>query len=137
MIKTEVESDDTNSVNSPDEAAQEDFTPTLDSSSRSLAIGSILIVLVLAFASYLVLANKSSKPNLPIARNLGYVTALPLGSNKASSSQSASTLNSLSASGINLQDNLPSGQGSPKTNSLQSAGNTLSTGQSINTSVPF
>ena len=138
MIKTEIESDNTDLINEPVEANNEPANVSITSPARSLAYSIALFVLLLGVSTYLVNANNtSSKASLPTARNLGNVSALPLITNSLSSTQNGSTVPSLSASGINLQNNLPSGQGSPKTNSLQSTGNSLSTGQTINTTFPY
>ena len=133
MIKTEIESDEADVI---PELVEADQTP-VNVPSRQLAIGAIVIVLVIAAATFLVYAKNNSSPSMPAARDLGNVSALPLIAGSASSNQNGPNATSLSASDINLQNNLPSGQGSPKTNSLQSTGNSLSTGQSINSAVPF
>lgn len=137
MIKTEVAADDNQkSATKVGKAESETGTARTDSSDWIFALVAVFVGLVV-LASYLLIANSNSSPQIMPARNIGNLPALPLITSNGLDSGTAGTASSLNPSSYNLQNNLPSGQGSPKANSLQSTGNSLSTGQSINTAQPY
>ncbi len=92
---------------------------------------------VLAFGSYVAVNNNSigSAPN-DTNQSSGQPLTLPL-SVSSGSSQSSAVGSGLSASAVNLQDNVGGSAGKPKTSSLQSGGTGLYTGQTINPNLPY
>lgn len=123
------------------------FEPMLPGPRQYIFGVTIALLCLLGVVAYL-LARPSTVPERAAARNVGDVPALPLANssslnvsnarpNSSSDKQSSTNLSGLSAQSINLQNNVPAGQSTAQTNSLQSTGSALSTGQSINSNQPY
>lgn len=141
MIKTEIES-------SEEVKTAPNISVSPITKKQFIVFTIVICACLLAVIGYLLSGTTSGSVPKAKTSNLGSVPALPLagsssvsvspaGSNPSSDSQSSSNLNNLNASSINLQNNVPSGQGSAQSSSLQSTGQAQSTGQSINTTQPY
>lgn len=139
MIKTEIEQENQPAEQTESVEANQEVAPTNPSSALwQLSVITLAVLLIVGFGAYLISTKTGTSSYLPVARNVDNLPALPLVTNTTSGVSSASTTtSSLSASSYNLQNNIPSGQGSPKTNAVQSTGSALSTGQTVNTSNPY
>ncbi|MGH7234699.1 MAG: hypothetical protein ACREF7_04645 [Candidatus Saccharimonadales bacterium] len=127
MIKTEIESEEELTSDGVDE--QTEFSQGLGNAPWILGLVSLIVILAAGGIVYLIHADSNPSPRLVSGTKVGNVSALPL-INSSSSTQASSSVPGLSSSGINLQNNLPaSGQGTPTSSPLQSASNSLGSGQ--------
>ena len=119
---------------------------------RHLFIAGMFVfgLLILGSSSYLINYSRSSRHLPKTNNNFKNLTALPIVtnpvipltsaiSNQSSAAQATSNATSLSSPTVNLQNNIPTGQGNNGlfSNSLQSTGTTQTTGQSLNPNLPY
>ncbi len=125
MIKTEL-----------DEENEATYEPTPQKAIYSI-IGIVTLIIVLVVGGYFI-SSSLNKQKIPTAGvKPGNVSALPVNSSSNSLSQSANSA-MLNNSSVNIQNNLPSGQGNTATSSpLQSTNTSQNTGQAINPNQPY
>jgi hypothetical protein len=134
VIKTDLEEMPRYKKTKPDSTAE---LTTISQRAALAYSGFVFLVIIGGLIVYLT-TNSSSPVRPGIERPLGNQPALSITPTTSSNTgQTAAAPKNLSGSAINLQDNLPSGQGGAKTSLIQSANQAQSTGQGINQTQPY
>ena len=134
MIKTDLEETPRDKKAKTESAAES----TSVSQRAALAYSGFIFLVIIGGIIVYFTSNNTSPGRPGIERPLGNQPALSIAPTTSSNTDQATAApKNLSGSAVNLQDNMPSGQGGVTVSPIQSTGQAQGTGQSINQTQPY